>query len=76
MRKDVNEKHKTVNENDNFNSNFDSVRVQLEVKRLTAMKQEINTMNDLIEKSNTEYKFFTTLHLEFNAQKPSSGGVL
>ena len=63
IRKAVNEKYKTGNENDKFNSNFDSVRVKLELKRLKTNKQKTNTMNDLIEKSKAEYKFITTLHL-------------
>ena len=57
MRKAVNKKHKTVNENVNFNSNFDFVREKLEVKRLKTMNQEINALNDLIEKSNASVNF-------------------
>ena len=57
MRKAVNKKHKTVNENVNFNSNFDFVREKLEVKRLKTMNQETNALNDLIEKSNTSVNF-------------------
>ena len=57
MRKAVNKKHKTVNENVNFNSNFDFVREKLEVKRLKTMNQETNALNDLMEKSNTSVNF-------------------